>query len=265
MLAMVTADYLAAATHRPPGPGPVYIETDTSRWLVEPWNAASAGLFLLLAAWWLWRLRGRYRQHAFLAACLPLVVIGGVGGTVYHAFRGHRLWLLMDWMPIAVLCVATAIYLAAKLLPRWWYALLIVPLFFGAQIINFRVLAAHGQIQTAIAISYSLLGGLIVIPTVGVLWKTGGRNGRWPLLAAVCFALAIGARQLDALAIETGRTWLSRWLPMGSHFLWHVFGAAAGHCVAMYLYRLGHIWPAARRRRGDTSQSAVPAGTAANA
>ncbi|MFW6132327.1 MAG: hypothetical protein ACOC8F_00410 [Planctomycetota bacterium] len=251
----LTADILiASARSRAPGPGPTYIETDTARRLVEPWNAASALLFLALAAWWLWRLRGRYRRHAFLTACLPLVLVGGVGGTVYHAFRGHHVWLLMDWMPIAALCIATAVYLLGKLLRRWWYALPIVPAFFLVQTANFRLLAAHGQVQVAIAVSYSMLAGLIVVPTLGVLWKTRWANGRWTLLAAGCFVLAIAARQLDALAVDTGRTWMTQWLPMGSHFLWHVFGAGAGHCVAVFLYRLPDAWahsrtgvPAARR------------------
>jgi hemolysin III len=232
---------LLAHSSREPGAGPWYIETDMDRWIVEPFNAASAALFLLVAVYWFWRLRGRYREYPFLTACLPLVLIGGVGGTVFHAFRGHRVWLLMDWMPIAILCFAVGIYLWSKLLRRWWYALLIVPVVFGIQSLNFAFFRTRGEIQVAIAFSYSLLGAVILVPAVAVLVKTRWRFGRWPLAALVLFVAAIAARQIDSHAFATGGTWMTRWLPMGTHFLWHVFGAAAGHCVAEYLYRLPRV------------------------
>src|SRR5262245_28804955 len=73
--------------------GPVYVETERNLdrvgtgAVVEPWNAASALLFLVVVVVWLVRLRGRYRKHPFLTCCLPLLAAGGVGGVVYHAFR----------------------------------------------------------------------------------------------------------------------------------------------------------------------------------
>jgi len=259
------ATLLAQAT-REPGAGPWYIETDMDQWIVEPFNAASAALFLLVAAYWLLvRLRGRYREYPFLTACLPLVLIGGVGGTVYHAFRGHRVWLFMDWMPIALLCFAVGIYLWSKLLRRWWYALIIVPVVFGIQMVSFPFFRARDQIQVAIAISYSLLGAVILVPAVAVLVETRWRFGRWPLAALLLFGAAVGSRQLDAYAVATGRTWMTRWLPMGSHFLWHVFGAAAGHCVAEYLYRLPqveHLLPSRARRRQSVPVPDLPSESA---
>lgn len=236
MLAML----LAQAT-RPARNGPRYIETDRSLWIVEPFNAASAALFLLVAVYWLWRLRGRYREYPFLTACLPLVLIGGVGGTVFHGFRGHRVWLFIDWVPIAILCFAVGIYLWSKLLRRWWYALIIIPVVFGIQTVNFTIARAVGRFGLGIAFSYSLLGAVILVPAIAVLVKTGWRFGRWPLAALLFFVAAIAARQIDSHAVDTGRTWLTDWMPMGSHFLWHVFGAAAGHCVAEYLYRLPRV------------------------
>jgi len=224
--------------------GPIYIETDFGRWLVEPWNAASAALFLLVTGYWLWRLRGRYREHAFLTACLPFIAIGGIGGTVYHAFRGHPVWLFMDWMPIAILCIATAVYLWARLLRRWWYSLLIIPGLFGFWTLLFGVLGGTGRRDLAIGINYSVLAAVIGLPALGVLWKTGWRNAHLPALAVLFFALAVTSRQLDSLAVSTDRTWMTRWLPMGTHFLWHVFGAGAAHCVAAFLFRL----PPARAR-----------------
>src|SRR4051812_42771398 len=62
----------AVAEFDPGDGGPIYAETDLSRVIAEPWNAASASVFVLVALVWMVRLRGRYREHPFLTACLPL-------------------------------------------------------------------------------------------------------------------------------------------------------------------------------------------------
>jgi len=220
------ADAIGPAFVRGPDGGPTYTETDLGRWIAEPWNAASCLLFLILAVVWAVRLRGQYRRHAFLAACLPLVVVGGVGGTVYHAFRAHRVWLFLDWVPIVVLGFAISVHLWSRIVKRWGYALLVIPAVFLLQTLNFR----YGPRPMAINVSYSILGAVILVPAAAVLWKTRFRYGLLPLGALVCFAAAIGTRAADR--------WSPPLLPMGTHWLWHVFGAAAGFLIAEYLYRL---------------------------
>jgi hemolysin III len=207
-------------------PGPRYIETDLGRWIVEPFNAASAGLFLLLAAWWTRRLWPRRRQYPFLLACMPLLVIGGIGGTVYHAFRGHWIWLLMDWVPIALLTFAGGVWLWSRLLRQWWWALPIVPAVFVVQRLGF----AHLPRGLAINLSYSLLAAVVVVPAILVLLRTRGRHGGWVATAFVAFVLALSCRMLDARSASL--------LAMGSHWLWHVFGAVACHCCLEYFFRL---------------------------
>ncbi len=253
------------AAGRRPGAGPIYVETDMHRVLVEPWNAASATLFLLMAVSWVIRLRGQYRKHAFLTACLPLMVIGAVGGTVYHAFRGQRVWLFMDWMPIAILCLAGSIYLWSKLLKRWWYALLIIPAVVILQTLNFRVFFRYFR-QMGIAITYTTMAVLVAASAVGVLWKTRWRNGIFPLLAAVFFLVAISMRTLDAWAVRHPAHWVHQVLPMGSHFLWHVFGALAGQMIIVYFYRLPDALAAAGGAGAAAPAGAIPcAETADNA
>jgi hypothetical protein len=232
---MPVRDLLIQATVRLPDHGPVYLETrkyvaeGAARLIVEPWNTVSCLLFLALAVFWLVRLRGQYRRYAFLTACLPLVLIGGVGGTVYHAFRAHRVWLFMDWVPIATLCMAVSVYLWSRLVARWWYGLLVAPALFGLLRLNFRLFFPD-HLRFAFVVTYGLMGLVIVLPALGVLLKTGFRHGIYPLLALVFFVIAIATRTTDA--------WWPGTFPMGTHWLWHVFGAAAGQMVAEYLYRL---------------------------
>jgi len=62
--------------------GPLYTETDFSRWLVEPWNTITAILFLAIVVYWALKIRKTYRQHPFLALALPVSALGGVGGMI---------------------------------------------------------------------------------------------------------------------------------------------------------------------------------------
>jgi hypothetical protein len=108
-------------TSQMPDGGPLYTETDPSRLLVEPLNAVTALAFLVLVVAWAVRLRGRYSRYPFLACCLPILAVGGIGGTVYHAFRASRLFLVMDFVPIYLLGLAATVYLWARIRPRWWH------------------------------------------------------------------------------------------------------------------------------------------------
>ena len=54
---------------------------------------------------------GPVRQYPFLTACMPILLAGGIGGTLYHAFRTQRAYFLLDVIPISLLGLAGAIYL----------------------------------------------------------------------------------------------------------------------------------------------------------
>ena len=90
--------------------GPIYLETAMGRFPVEPWNTYSNLLFLALIVFWFLRVRRNIRDHLFIAYCLPVFLLGWVGGTVYHATRSHEVWLFLDWAPIALLALAVAIF-----------------------------------------------------------------------------------------------------------------------------------------------------------
>ena len=82
-----------------PDGGPRYKETPKDPWSVpvaEPLNAVTASLFVFIVLAWAVRLRGRYRQFTFITACMPILLAGGIGGTLYHAFRTQRSYFLLD-------------------------------------------------------------------------------------------------------------------------------------------------------------------------
>jgi hypothetical protein len=213
--------------------GPIYTETQLylqaapDRPLIaEPWNGASAFAFVLIVLYWGIRLRGRYARYPFLSCCLPLLLVGGIGGTLYHALRVAYVFFLMDVWPIQILTLVTSVYLWVRLLPRWWYTVVVLVLFFLAQGVGFLVLPVHD----AITLSYAVMGVMILAPTALVLAKTRFRHGGLVVLGLALFGLALFFRYADA--------WRPPLLPMGTHWLWHVFGAAACAVVAEFLYLL---------------------------
>jgi hypothetical protein len=111
--------------------GPRYTETPADPYapdaplIAEPWNAVTASFFIFIAAWWMWRLRARWRDFPFLMACLPILLAGGIGGTLYHGLRTERAYFLLDVVPIQLLALAGSVFIAITLWGRHrWLAIL---------------------------------------------------------------------------------------------------------------------------------------------
>lgn len=213
--------------------GPVYLETDFDRFIVEPWNTITAILFLAIFTYWIIKLRGRYKQHLFLTVSLFLLLIGGVGGLLYHAFRRYEVFLFMDWMPIMILSLMAGVYFFIKAKVRWYWGILIIGVFFGGQTLN----AMFVPEEYMISISYVMMSLLILIPTIFILVKTTFKNYQYIVFALISFVLAVLFRSTD----------LKGWLPMGTHFLWHILGALASHFMLYYVFLLNK--PAANSAR----------------
>ena len=205
--------------------GPFYAETDMNRLIKEPFNAASALLFLLLVAVWVVRLRGRWRHYPFLTACLPLLAAGGVGGTLYHALRAARWMLLLDVVPISLLAMALSLFLWARLRAAWWQLPILASLYGLVPAMEWLL-----PIHQAINATYLIIAVLVLGPVALYLLRTGGQHAGWVLAALGLFLIAAWFRNADA--------WRPPLLPMGTHWLWHVFGAACTACLAEFIYRV---------------------------
>jgi hypothetical protein len=57
--------------------GPIYFETNPEHYIAEPWNGASALIFIFIALYWGFKIRGKFRSHPFLAIAVPILLIGG--------------------------------------------------------------------------------------------------------------------------------------------------------------------------------------------
>lgn len=229
--------------------GPLYTETPLEirehspyhGWIAEPWNAGTAFLFVLIALFWMWRLKGQYRRFPFLTMALPLLFAGGVGGTLYHGLRNWVGFFLLDLVPIYLLGVAASLYLWLRLGPNLRNLFGMLALLVGFQALGRWKFPPHWSIN----ISYAALALIILSPILVALWRTNFRHVGWVAAALVSFGIAWICRLADA--------WQPPLLPMGTHWLWHGFGALTTWCVTEYLYHIAMIDLKSSRRENIAS------------
>ncbi|AFD09227.1 hypothetical protein [Solitalea canadensis] len=210
-----------------PDGGPVYTETNLDHFIVEPFNALSCLFFVGMTVYWVLKLKGRYKEFWFLTTCIIFLGIGSVGGTFYHAFRESHTFLLMDWVPILILCFMAGVYLLYKVTRKRYYAVSVI---IGALIIQSIVwkfsISEHSHF--AININYAFMAAIVVGPTFSHLLVNNFYKWKLVVFALGAFGLALFFRISDSWGI----------LPMGTHFLWHTFGALAANFMFMYVYKV---------------------------
>jgi hypothetical protein len=220
---------------RLPDGGPRYVETPPDPAApgapipAEPWNTATAALFIVIAAAWLWKLRGRYRDYPFVASCMPILLAGGVGGTLFHGTRAARFFFLLDVGPIMLLGLLGALYMAFRYVGRnRLWMLLVLVVFYAA--VNRLFFAALGPVnrQLSINLSYASLAAVVLAPVALVLIRTHFRHGGWVAVGLVSFGIAWCCRLIDQYSAE--------YLTMGTHWLWHTFGAISTAAMVYYFY-----------------------------
>ncbi|WP_129716782.1 hypothetical protein [Pedobacter sp. SYP-B3415] len=211
-------------TQRPPDGGSLYTETNMLHLFPEPFNTITSCFFLCIAIYWTFKLWGKFKTHTYLSIALILLYIGGIGGTVYHGLRQWSVFIMMDWMPIMLLCVSAGVYFLSKVV-RWYFAILIVAAYVAFQFIFRRSMMASDP-QFFVNLNYAMMAALVLFPVLAYLIKTNWRFGKWVGFALVAFVFALTFRIADR--------W--EWLTMGTHFLWHTFGAIAAFCMFRFIY-----------------------------
>ncbi|TKC12912.1 hypothetical protein FA048_04655 [Pedobacter polaris] len=211
----------------PPDGGTLYAETNLGNLFPEPLNALTSCFFLAIAIYWTFKLWKNHQSHPFLTYCLILLYIGGIGGTTYHAFRQWPPFIMMDWVPIMLLCVSAGVYFMSQLI-KWYYALLLVGAYVGFQF-YFRSILSGNNMHLFININYAMMALLVLLPVLAYLIHTKWKDGKWVGIALISFVAALTFRIADK--------W--EWLNTGTHFLWHTFGAMASFCMFNYIYLTG--------------------------
>ena len=204
--------------------GPVYTETNPDHFIVEPWNAISSLLIVIPALFWLLTIRKEPGNFKFLFYCIPLMILGGLGSTLFHAFRNSRVFLLLDILPTAILTLSLMIYFWLKVFKRWWYVFFVIT----ASIVIRYLFFVRLPDFMAINISYIMTGILIGLPLLIVQVKTKFYKIGEVIAAILLFIIAILFRSMDSQQIN--------FLPMGTHFLWHALTGFGAYFILSYLY-----------------------------
>ena len=226
LLARPSAERIEAGIH---DTGPLYAETRGGRIPVEPWSTWTNLIFLAVVVYWAVKTRMSWRRHPLIVVSLPLILVGFIAGTVYHATRSHQVWLVMDYMPILILLAVFCYYLWRDLVGSPLIALGLVFLIFALVRTVMAVLFVTLSRSTAINIGYSLMTFTVVVPAVAHCRLRAPRAWPWLVAALAGFAVAVFFR-----AIDLGLA--ARLLPMGTHFLWHIFGGISTFFVLGYVY-----------------------------
>lgn len=72
---------------------------------------------------------------------------------------------------------------------------------------------------------------MIVLPLMLLLWRLHWQNSGLVFGALLAFGIAIGFRVYDKYTT----------LSIGTHFLWHTFGAIATSLMFVFIYRINGI------------------------
>jgi hypothetical protein len=211
--------------------GPMYNEFVHDTLIHEPWNAYSSLCFFIPVIFWLIYLRGKYRTYGIITALLPLLFLNGLGSTLFHAFRASNWFLLLDWLPAALMTLILSIYFWYRVTQKLWKAIGVVGVFY---ILAFTMVKILSQ-QTGLSgpsIGYFFTGAAFLVPVIIDLKRNQWKHAGLYVVSLFCLVLALLFRILDYPSPNP-----FAWLPQGTHFLWHVSSSLAVFTLGFYIYK----------------------------
>lgn len=214
--------------------GPIYNEFIHDTLIHEPWNAYSSLFFFIPIIFWIWKLKGQYRNHKIIVVLLPLLFLNGLGSTLFHAFRISPWFLLLDWLPASLMSLTLATYFWSKLTKNRVLGFACVLAFYGIAILFFISIDPDSTIgKFGPNIGYFFVGCSLFVPMIIDLYKNQFRY--WGLITlTICFLiLALICRTLDYPSPNP----FPENLPQGTHFLWHIFSSFAVFSLGFCIYR----------------------------
>ncbi|WP_198170101.1 hypothetical protein [Mucilaginibacter arboris] len=226
-LITLTSYFTLKAMQHPADGGMIYTETNLNHSFPEPLNTITSCFFFLLALYWIFRLKGFSKQYVFLSIASWILLIGSIGGTLYHGLRRYPIYIMMDWLPISILCLLASVYFWIKFSGKWFIGVIALIAFIFIEI-QIRKLMHGNSLQLGISLNYATMVLMVLLPLVLLLLKMKGHNWQFIVAALISFGIALFFRVADGWALLT----------VGTHFLWHTFGAIATALMFVFLKRI---------------------------
>lgn len=201
--------------------GSLYKETGLGRFPVEPFNTYSNFIFLFVALFWAVKLFEHWGEHPFLSLCTVLVLIGWFGGTMYHAKRNRRIWVMLDVYCIAFIGAVVACYFWYVSGLVWYWVLFgVIPVLAGALVIRMS------RSPWGVPLGYLLIGAFSLAPIVFFLFEHAF-VGAWYVVSALALLVAgLYFRSID-LKVSSSH---------GTHWLWHLCGGVAAQLLFTFIW-----------------------------
>jgi hypothetical protein len=202
------------------GPGP----------FAEPLNALSNLAFVIVAV----LAAGRMREFANLSLATRLLPwslgVVAVGSALYHTYRGPGTYIL-DVVPLTAFIAGSVILVLRKVLGGTSKAIGVGAAFVLLQLLLLIFIPRHFLNGSA-----PYLVAILFIPLIMAWIASRYGSLAWNIIpVAVLFALAFVFRTVDGIVCP--------WLPVGTHFLWHITAAAAAYYVIrlVVLIEVAHL------------------------
>jgi len=213
--------------------GPYYHEFIADAAIKEPWNAYSSLFFFVPIVFWIWKLRGAYKEHLIIVVILPFLFLNGLGSTLYHAFRSEPVFLFLDSVPASMMSIIISIFFWTKIVKKWYYGLAVVTCFYGAGIITLNLLLMFPSwAEMGPNIAYLFVGAAFLIPLLLFLIKIKFQYSKLVVYTFVFLILALMCRLSD----HPNSNPFPNMLPQGTHFMWHIFSALAVFSLGYFIY-----------------------------
>ncbi|MEY3049967.1 MAG: hypothetical protein RL365_2005 [Bacteroidota bacterium] len=211
--------------------GPMYNEFVHDTLIHEPWNAYSSLCFFIPVIFWLIYLRGKYLTYGIITALLPLLFLNGLGSTLFHAFRASNWFLILDWLPAALMTLILSIYFWHRVTHKVWKAIGVVGGFYALAFTMVKILSQQTGLSGP-SIGYFFTGAAFLVPVIIDLKRNQWKHAGLYVISLFCLVLALLFRILD---YPTPNSFA--WLPQGTHFLWHVTSSLAVFTLGFYIYK----------------------------
>ena len=207
--------------------GPIYKETlGSGEYLFhEPWNAISSLAIVLPAVYWamiLWKKPAK--DFLFMWYCIPLLILGGTGSTLYHASRESSWLLMLDVLPTALLTLSLGVLFWVRYTGSWLFTIGLFALSYAVRYLAYEWLDDH----PATNLAYLITGTLIFLPILLYIRRINWLGLKWIVISVLFLVVSLLFRRIDMDNIFN--------LPMGTHFLWHIFSGFGAYFLAKFLY-----------------------------
>lgn len=209
--------------------GPTYAETLIGhKPFVEPWNSISSLFIAGAGAFFLFKVKPHQPGRGFIYFAAIMLLIGGIGSTLFHGLRTSRWLVYMDFMPIVIVSVAVALIFWKRVVHNWVLATTITLFLLGLRVALYsQQNSLHLTGQMLINISYFISGVTIFLPCLIFLVNTRFHKSNHLFLAIGLMLLALIFRLIDKDVTSA--------LPMGTHFLWHIASGLGAYHMGLYI------------------------------